>query len=72
MGYGPWGQEESDMIDYHFHFSWTINSVVIVSGGQQRDSAIQIHESKMKVKSLSRVPWTIQSMEFSRPEYWSL
>ena len=34
-----------------------------------------IHESK-KWKSLSCVhlfvtPWTIQSMEFSRPEYWS-
>ena len=81
VGYGPWGQEESDMIDYHFHFSWTINSVVIVSGGQQRDSAIQIHESKMKVKSLSRVqlfatPWTVAyqappSMGFSRQECWS-
>ena len=32
--------------------------------------------SEVKLKSLSRVqlfatPWTIQSMEFSRPEYWS-
>ena len=33
-------------------------------------------ESEVKWKSLSRVrlfatPWTIQPMEFSRPEYWS-
>ena len=33
-------------------------------------------ESEVKWKLLSRVqlfvtPWTIQSMEFSRPEYWS-
>ena len=35
-----------------------------------------VKERKWKWKSLSRVrlfvtPWTIQSMEFSRPEYWS-
>ena len=34
------------------------------------------HSEKLKWKSLSGVwlfvtPWTIQSMEFSRPEYWS-
>ena len=33
-------------------------------------------QSEVKWKSLSRArlfvtPWTIQSMEFSRPEYWS-
>ena len=33
-------------------------------------------QSDVQRKSLSRVqlfvtPWTIQSMEFSRPEYWS-
>ena len=33
-------------------------------------------QSEVKWKALSRVqlfatPWTIQSMEFSRPEYWS-
>ena len=35
-----------------------------------------LHELRWKWKSLSRVqffatPWTIQPMEFSRPEYWS-
>ena len=40
---------------------------------QQR---VRVRESKVKCKSLSRVwlfatPWTIQSMKFSRPEYWS-
>ena len=33
------------------------------------------HTHKVKWKSISRVwlftPWTIQSMKFSRPEYWS-
>ena len=34
------------------------------------------YEYEVKWKSLSRVrlfvtPWIIQSMEFSRPEYWS-
>ena len=37
---------------------------------------LQCMKGKVKVKSLSHVrlyanPWTIQSMEFSRPEYWS-
>ena len=36
----------------------------------------QLSHQKVKVKSFSRVqlfvtPWTIQSLEFSRPEYWS-
>ena len=44
---------------------------MLVSAIQQRESAM-----KWKWKSLSHVqlfttPWAIQSMEFSRPEYWS-
>ena len=32
----------------------------------------KIKETEEKVKSESRVtPWTVQSMGFSRPEYWS-
>ena len=33
-----------------------------------------IHEKKVKVAQVvsdSAIPWTIQSMEFSRPECWS-
>ena len=30
-----------------------------------------ISEVKVAVTSYSMTPWTIQSMEFSRPEYWS-
>ena len=38
-----------------------INNVVIVSGGQQRDSAIHIHESILPQTSLpSRLPYNIE------------
>ena len=42
----------------------------------ETDSIQSKSERKVKGKSLSRVrlfatPWTTQSMEFSRPEYWS-
>ena len=40
------------------------------------DFMTTVPESKQRQKSLSHVqlfaaPWTIQSKEFSRPEYWS-
>ena len=38
-----------------------INNAVIVSGGQQRDSAIHIHESILPQTSLpSRLPYNIE------------
>ena len=38
--------------------------------GQQKDQTLKESES-CSVVSDSATPWTIQSMEFSRPEYWS-
>ena len=40
------------------------------------EASLELFRKKWKCKSLSHVwffvtPWTIQSMEFSRPEYWS-
>ena len=52
----------------NFTGHWWLNSVSSPSpfpGGQRK---------KVKVTHLCRIfvtPWTIQSMEFSRPEYWS-
>ena len=58
-----------------FYFCQLLYNAVIVSAVQQSESAIRIHE-KRKWKLLSHVrlcatPWSIQTMEFSRPEYWS-
>ena len=44
--------------------------------GKVVDFMTIVPESKRRCKSLSHVqlfvtPWTIQSVEFSRPEYWS-
>ena len=52
-----------------------IYNVVLVSSVQQSDLVI-CERSELKWQLLSHVrlfanPWTIQSMEFSRPEYWS-
>ena len=66
---------------FYFAFSWTENllydvySLLLVEMllvPNKRSFYIYI----LHLKSLSRVrlfatPWTIQSMEFSRPEYWS-
>ena len=45
-------------------------------GRLPRNPALSLKWSEVKWKSLSRVrliatPWSIQSMEFSRPEYWT-
>ena len=40
----PWGHKESDTPEWLLH-SQLINNAVIVSGGQQRDSAIHTHVS---------------------------
>ena len=47
MGYSPWGRKESDMTERLTGSIGVqpINNVVIVSGEEQRDSAIHIHVS---------------------------
>ena len=55
-----------------FFFTPRLSLTLLLALGQVQSS----FSSKVKWKSLSRVrlfvnPWTIQSMEFSRPEYWS-
>ena len=64
--------------DWFFNFLFytgVINNVVLISGVEQNDSVIRIYVSvKWKPPSYVRLfptPWSIQSMEFSRPEYWS-
>ena len=64
--------------DWFFNFLFytgVINNVVLISGVEQNDSVIRIYVS-VKWKPPSHVwlfptPWIIQSVEFSRPEYWS-
>ena len=58
VGYSPWGHKESDTTEW-FHFLSFL----------QKDKS-----EKWKLLSplqLFATAWTIQSMEFSRPEYWS-
>ena len=73
------GWEESVVLPQHTGLcspggTWTR---VAADPPPQEPSAHSFQEqSEVKWKSLSRVrlfatPWTIQSMEFSRPEYWS-
>ena len=59
--------------------SWA-NTLLLEPRGCWRSQVVGdtcwVEWSEVKWKSLSRVwlfvtPWTIQSMEFSRPEYWS-
>ena len=48
-------------------------SVLQVSGHKPMQSLKGMKESKWKLLSYVRLfvaPWTIQSMKFSRPEYW--
>ena len=54
---------------------YKINAVVGISNLENKNKSA-LHELMAKWKSLSCVqlfatPWTIQSMEFSRPENWS-
>ena len=45
---------------------------IFFSNGYENGKYFFIHESKScSVMSNSATPWTIQSMEFPRPEYWS-
>ena len=80
----PWGHKESDMTEWLslslFHLivnwvyfqNWEIFSMLL-ERERNKTFLLLCH---LVWKSFSRVrlfttPWTIQSMEFSRPEYWS-
>ena len=58
-------------------FSWAPESLQIVTVDMKLKDACSLEEMKVwKWKPLSYVqlfasPWTMQSMEYSRPEYWS-
>ena len=61
----PWDHKESDMTERLTHFCLSL---------MQKWS--EVKWSEVKWKSLSGIqlfatPWAIQSMELSRPEYWS-
>ena len=71
VGYSPWGRKESDNTE-QLHFT----SLLVRREEPQRAETTQGHtrkESESESRSVlsdSVIPWTIQSMEFSRPEYW--
>ena len=65
-----WGHKESDTTEW---LNWT---ELIDKWSLEYDARIKILLDPLKWKLLSHVqlfvtPWTIHSMEFSRPEYWS-
>ena len=74
-----WGQEEKGTTEdemvgwYHWLNGCKSEKALEISDGQEN---LVCCSPKWKWKSLSCArlsvtPWTIQSMEFSRPEYWS-
>ena len=63
---------------FYQDFHWTIldPSFFTKIHKNEQDGDFALKGGEVKWKSLSRVrliatPWTIQSTEFSRPEYWS-
>ena len=56
--------EVSFILDLRTIFLWLCE-------GEGIFHAIQVVKVKVAQSSLIAAPWTIQSMEFSRPEYWS-
>ena len=52
------------------HCQWDVNSLAILEK-QSGSSSHAKYRVTMKVERLFAAPWTIQSLEFSRPEYWS-
>ena len=72
MGYSSWGCKELGTIEWVYMHTQTHTHIFI----WQRTVKGRFWTITWKWKSLSCVwlivtPWTIQSMEFSRPEHWS-
>ena len=77
------GVTENEIVGWHHWMEMSLNKLrQIVMDKKRRRAAVQVAmnctwlERKWKRKSLSHVqlfatPWPIQSMEFSRLEYWS-
>ena len=57
MGYSPWSRKESDSTE---QLTLSLFS-----------HSLSENKSRSVVSRLFVTLWTIQSMEFSRPEYWS-
>ena len=60
-GYSPWGPKESDMTEHTIPPKYPISNVVIVSGGQQKDSTTHMCVSILSQAPLpSRLPHNIE------------
>ena len=78
---GPWAKECGQILEAGKGRGWIL-SYSLQKEHSPADTLVLAHKTHfltcepIKWKSLSRVwlfayPWTIQSLEFSRPEYWS-
>ena len=80
------GEQHLDRKNLGFHFSYVVSSPLNLSVFSDSHHGLSLFaevrqkctctHSEVKWKSLSRVwlfvtPWSIQSMQSSRPEYWS-
>ena len=59
-----------DTLDQRGSFS-SVGSSAHVGSDAARLSSLGSESESLSVVSDSATPWTSQSMEFSRPEYWS-
>ena len=69
-------QHREELTSILLKLSWKTKEEVMLSSQYYRASNFHTKTHKWKLKSLGHVqlfviPWTIQSMEFSRPESWS-
>ena len=84
VGCSPWGREESDTTErLRFHFSLSCigegngNPLQCSCLENPRDSGAwwaavyRVAQSRTRLKRQQHQQQTIQSLEFSRPEYWS-
>ena len=68
------------VLTFSFTLTWKLSSpsLIIASGTQQVINKCDLHEWKNQyvclnvywIRTKSETPWTIQSMEFSRPKDW--
>ena len=65
------GREKAKMGTSLVSFCVVVGQMVESSGRQVREVSEWVSESRSLVSNSLGPPWTIESMEFSRPEYWS-
>ena len=70
MVYSPWGCQESDTTEQLSMWAHIPFRVGFVAHFNHKVSEVKVAQSCPSHVQLFGTPWTIQSMKFSRTEYW--